>query len=262
VPQLRPADFNRGEQLMSSIIEKVRKLFAHAESAGQIGNQAEAEAFAAKAQELMLQHKLDSELLTFTEDEPEEQVDIAELDARDLFGTKTVTGWRSVLFNGLAKAHFCRLIRTSRGRVALVGAPSDREVVVYILTQLLRVAPGMAKRAVPDDGWRTRANRNAWLIGFASGINAKLREARAAATRNPNALVVLNRAQERVDAAFREAFPKTTAGGRITSRGSADAYKAGREAGRSHNIHHGVRGGSRSAAGRVTAGALMLGSGR
>ena len=44
---------------MENVIDKLRKIMAHAASAREIGNLAEAEAFAAKAQELLLRHKLD-----------------------------------------------------------------------------------------------------------------------------------------------------------------------------------------------------------
>lgn len=40
------------------ILEKLRKLQAHADSAAEIGNEAEAEAFAAKVQELLTAYKI------------------------------------------------------------------------------------------------------------------------------------------------------------------------------------------------------------
>lgn len=249
---------------MSSILEKVRKLFAHAESAGQLGNQAEAEAFAAKANALLVQHKIDAALLRQEDDTPDELVDVTELGAKDVFGTALVAGWRSILLNGITKAHFCRAIKTGRGMFTVVGAKSDREVALYLLEQLLRVAPKLAAEAVPEPiGWArtTRRDRNAWLLGFAQGVSAKLREARDAARSNPNALVVLNQAQRRTDEAFAVAFPRRTTGGRITFTGSREAYDAGKAAGRAHNVSHGV-GGSRGAAGYVMGGRLRLGAGR
>jgi hypothetical protein len=248
---------------MSSMIEKVRKLFAHAESAGQLGNQAEAEAFAQKASDLLIQHKIDASIIQQTDDTPDELVDVAELNARDIFGTKAAAGWRSALLNGLARAHFCRLVRTSTSTYALVGAASDREVVLYLLAQLLRVAPDMARRAVPEplSYWKQtpRADRNAWLLGFASGIIAKLHETRQAAERSPYALVLV-RAQDAADAKTRELFPQLVKRSAARSTGARSAFEAGREAGRSHNVSQGVRG-SRGAAGHVTGGALRLGAG-
>lgn len=248
---------------MSSIIEKVRKLFAHAESAGKIGNQAEAEAFAAKANDLLIQHKIDSSIIQQTEDTPDELVDVVELHARHIFGTKKAAGWRSVILNGLAKAHFCCLIRTSGQTYSLVGAASDREVVLYLLMQLLRVAPKMAQDAVPEPlshGRRsTRVDRNAWLLGFASGIIAKLREARQAAERSPYALVLV-KSQEATDAKVNELFPRLRNARVDASGGARSAFMAGHAAGRSHDVSQGVRG-SRGAAGHVTGGALRLGAG-
>lgn len=250
---------------MSSILEKVRKLFAHAESAGQLGNQAEAEAFAAKAQALLDQHKIDAALVHLADDTPDELVDIQELGVKELYGTTGAAGWRNILFNGLAKAHFCRLIKTCKGTFALVGAKSDREVVLYLLAQLLRVAPRLAAEAVPEPISRycrtTRADRNAWLLGFASGISAKLREARERAQNtNPNALVLVS-AQKRVDDAYRAAFPNARSLSGPRSYGAKAAFEAGKEAGRAYNVAQGVRG-SRGAAGHVTGGSLRLGSGR
>lgn len=248
---------------VNAVLERVRKLFRHAESAGELGNQAEAEAFAAKANELLIQHKLDAAMLDYTEDQPEEAADVNEYDPRDLFGTKTATGWRSVLLNVVTKAHFCRAIRLSSGRVAVVGAKSDRDVAMYLIDQLLRIAPKLAAKAIPEplSHWHrtTRRDRNAWLMGFASGVGEKLRQAREAVEQNPHALVVLNTANAKTDVAFRQAFPQTQKARSSRFTGSADAYAAGKAAGRSHSFTHGVRGGS--AASRVTGGALRLGSG-
>lgn len=247
----------------TSILDKIRKLFAHAQSAGELGNQAEAEAFAGKANDLLIQHKLDVSLLDMTEAETEEQVDSVELGARDLFGISTISGWRQSLLTVLAKAHFCRSCRIGTSTVAVVGAPSDREVVLYLLDQLLRVAPKLAAKAVPEPiSWArsTRRDRNAWLLGFVVGLRDKLAETRQAAERNPNALVVLNTAREKTDDVFERTFPRSrnVPGPRTT--GAASAYAAGKAAGRSHNLTHGVRGGG-GAASRVTGGSLRLGAG-
>lgn len=52
---------------MSKVIDRIRKLLAQAESAGEIGSQAEAETFAAAAQDLALEHGIS--LLDVTEEE-------------------------------------------------------------------------------------------------------------------------------------------------------------------------------------------------
>ena len=48
----------------NNILERIRKLFAMEQSAGSIGNEHEAAAFAAKVSELMNQHNVDKSELT------------------------------------------------------------------------------------------------------------------------------------------------------------------------------------------------------
>jgi hypothetical protein len=229
-----------------NIIDKIRKLFAHAESAAQIGNQAEAEAFATKANELLLAHKLDATVIAFADDTPEELVNSEDIPNTELFGTKGNAGWRAVLFNAVAKAHFCRIVLSS-GKVVVFGTPSDRAVAKWVFEQLEAAAPKLAAEAIPTaTGWdRTpRRARNAWLVGFAAGIHDKLLALRAEQVRNPNALVIVNRLKEQVDGAVGDRFPRLT-----SARGpqvSHNAFYDGREAGRAHNVQRGVGGSVRS----------------
>lgn len=239
---------------MSQILDRIRKLFAHADSASAIGNQAEAEAFAAKAAQLLAEHKIDRSAVSLSE-EPEEAIVMETVLTSDLLGIKTKGGWRSVLAEGLSRAYFVRLVignrdwKTGSYPVYVFGKASDREVFTYALQTLIAVIEEAGEKAAVG-----RRERTGYRLGFAVGICQKLRAERIEQERssNPHA-VVLASAREAVAKVVREAFPNTVKG-RASRTTAHDAYAAGKADGAAHNFRRGVYGGKGSN--------LQLGGGR
>lgn len=129
-----------------SLLIKLAKLKAKADSCQAIGNQVEAELFAAKVQELLLAHKLsmaDIDTATLDMGDPiqKESVDPPGLEKK-----RTRTWYSETLAQTVAKAHFCRsLIRSDSSTISFVGRNSDREVAIYIYTYLLRMMTYLEK---------------------------------------------------------------------------------------------------------------------
>lgn len=93
---------------IDKVIDKVQKLHAHAESAKKIGNEAEAQAFAAKVQELLTQYKLSMSDVEFARRDDEDPIDQAEVNlTKHGFRTKQVRiEWQEMLAAVIGRSSF------------------------------------------------------------------------------------------------------------------------------------------------------------
>lgn len=136
---------------MTPIVEKLKKLIAHEQSARVIGNTAEAESFATKIQEMLVRHKLSMS-----------EVECAAEDQTNPIGTavsptkKTrVASWAGVLAWGIAQSFYCdHLVRDGHGRrkteIAFIGRESDREAAAALFNYLYALGIEMAVAKICD----------------------------------------------------------------------------------------------------------------
>jgi len=135
----------------NSIINKIQKLLAKAESAEEIGNLEEAAAFSAKVNELLMKHNLQ---MADLDTEEESEVTHTEIEAEDLSITKQKGGWTINLMTTLCGFNFCKPLYntsfdlkirdTARGAklrkkkkvdgVIIIGKHENVEVVKYLYT--------------------------------------------------------------------------------------------------------------------------------
>jgi hypothetical protein len=175
------------------ILDKLAKLAAKAESAAEIGNQAEAEAFAAKVQELLLRHQI---------------ADWEVVDAQGKLGGKTLkdrvvqkwwraedygltykrkrSAWAENLGSFLAHSFDCQMrIVTGSNTVVFYGIDDDVEVLCQLYATLLTKLEKMSQRSYDREyakrydndlpTWDMRGYRKSYLDGAVSGIAKKLR---------------------------------------------------------------------------------------
>lgn len=234
------------------IIDKIKKLHAKAESAAEIGNADEAAAFAAKVQELLDTNRLEMAVLSTTEEV--EAVEDIYLDGDELGFRKgkRYVQWFSTLVSGIAKVNGCVSLGCQGStNQRIIGAGSDRAIVQYLVTLLVRESNRLLENAKAEyeaalimglvtRRWR-KVDTNSWRLGFASGIRERLRQQRAAfLDHNPNALVVLAR-NEAECKAIRAGIDTVSASGNATLTG---AYHSGRNAAADANINNGIGGAS------------------
>jgi hypothetical protein len=227
------------------MLERVRRLLAKAEGAA---NDAERDAYNAKAAELIARYGIEEALLAADRHEQQQPgdrvVDLHPPYARDkgslLAAVATPLRVRVVLRSS-------RGIREASPRLSmhLFGMEADLERVDVLFTSLLvQAAHGLAV-ARPDDPYESvAAYRRSWMIGFAAVIQRRLSEAGAAvtaeadATRGSNgrdgvsaSLVLADRSQL-VDAAVSQAYPRlrTARGRSLSGSGSGDGAAAARRA--------------------------------
>lgn len=231
---------------MTAVMDRIQKLHDMAESAKGVGNQEEAEAFAAKVLQMLDQHRLDSAFLEAIEDV--EEVESMYVDGAD-FGYRngqSKVSWFRTLVDGLCKVNGCRNIGAGGTRMLIIGVKSDREIVQYLASILIREMDRLLKVwkvEISDEGgvMPSRADCNGWRVGFARGIGERLaRQRREFLDHNPNALLVINRHAVAVNDASKKIRTVT---GRRTSISSQWGYNAGKSAAADANIHSGVNGG-------------------
>jgi len=153
-------------------LERVRALLAKAESTG---FDEEAEAFTAKAQELMTRHSIDAALLASHAEGTQagEQPTGVRIGVDDPYAQA-----KGYLLTVVGEASRCRTVLSPHfGFATIFGFEADLGSVELLYTSLLL----QARRAMEDIGRtgkraRSRSFRQSFLVGFATRIGDRLRE--------------------------------------------------------------------------------------
>ena len=216
------------------ILDKVRKLLAKAEDPACTA--AEAEAFNAKAAELIAKYGVDRALLA----EADPTSDIVGDRVIDLPAPYALD--KCALLAGVATELRCRAVQRRDGRgfaIHLFGFASDLERVELLFTSLLvQASQALAAQQAPP--WENlAAYRRSWLAGFTYAVVTRLRtaESRAAEARDTTtgersvALVLADRSAD-VTQRVAEAYPKLRFAGprRLAGSGRRNGYDAGQRA--------------------------------
>ena len=161
------------------IIERIKKLHDHAASAQKLGSLEEAQAFAAKVQEMLVEYNLTLWEVESTQEQRDEQ----ELLQRFGKGEKVSYrcsqaghGWKLELLNTLATANFCRgLVQSQLGTAYVYGRLENIETTMWLYHYLSTQLMYLAQRA-----WRERKQQRRrtsrfrflrhWLLGAVDGV--------------------------------------------------------------------------------------------
>lgn len=203
------------------ILDKIRKLHRHAESARNIGSEAEAQAFAQMVNQLLNKHRLELTDIQFEEQRRNEPVTEAEIDFRkygDTYRGKPVEWkfkrqrieWIERLADIVARAHSCQiLIMDKTNRLFLAGTETNRQIAEYVLITLMRAAEKLswdeyAKyfykcRDELGDVTLARGFRHAWLISFIHRIHERFQEEKAKMNQDKTGTALVRYDRERAD---------------------------------------------------------------
>jgi hypothetical protein len=195
-----------------TMLHKIRGLLAKAEATP---FDAEADAFTAKAQELIARYRIDRALLSARETHDREAPLARHVHLEAPYVTAKV-----VLLSGVALANGCRSVWPKPLRhVELFGFADDLDSVEELFTSLLVQATAALRRAGSKQNdfgrSRTTAFRRAFLMAFAVRIGHRLRET-VTATINVavgdsggELMPILAARTDAVDALTRASYPST-----------------------------------------------------
>ncbi len=206
------------------VLNRIRALLAKAEGTEYA---AEAEAFTAKAQELISRHAIDEALLHAAE--PQVHVVARRVHLANPYAVMKVR-----LLDSVARANRSKVIYLDSYAIAtVVATPTDVTHVEMLFTSLLiQATRAMAEAgaARPGSFDRSVTFRRSFLAAYAHRIGERLAEAdrETAQSYGTDLVPVLARQTAAVDATFDRMFPHTVqlSGGYLDGRG----WKAGREA--------------------------------
>lgn len=231
------ADLHRFEAASGAdarVTEKVRALIAKAEATTFAE---EAEAFMAKAQELITRHAIDEVTLSAGRGPAPSEVVVRHVLLEDPYLKP-----KYVLLSGVAEANRCRaVLLPGYGFATVFGAPSDVEAVEMLFTSLLAQATSFMISAGEGQGRRTKSFRHAFLLAFGGRIAQRLAEATADAVHEAPreqkaSLPALVERERAATAAAGEAFPETRSIALSASNGSG--VVAGRDAANRASLGH------------------------
>ncbi|WP_028927340.1 DUF2786 domain-containing protein [Pseudonocardia acaciae] len=224
------------EEVDPKVLAKVRALLAKAESTDFPD---EADAFFAKAQELMSRYSLERAVL-YARDDGAGGGSRVRTGGRRIWLDNPYLSAKSMLVGTVASANHCRAVFDSAlGFVTVLGERTDVEIVEVLTTSLL-VQAGRAMlaagRQVDRRGQsRTKSFRQSFLVSFAQRIGERLasaaEQAEAEVTESigdGRLLPVLAAKEEAVQELVDELFPRLTTR-RVTVSNSA-GWTAGRAA--------------------------------
>ncbi|WP_127500449.1 DUF2786 domain-containing protein [Actinoplanes solisilvae] len=226
-----PDEGDSNGELDQRLLDRVRALLAKAEATD---FPEEADAYTAKAQELMTRHRIDHALLA------------AKADKRDRPGSRRIAVDnpyempKSLLLQAVAEANSCRAVWMKRfGLVAVVGYAADLDATEVLFTSLLvqatRAMTGAGSKTDRAGRNTTRSFRQSFLTSYAHRIGERLTTASeqvaqetAASTRGAALLPVLAARTDAVNDAVAEQFPEMTHVS--TSVNNHDGWASGRAA--------------------------------
>jgi hypothetical protein len=196
--------------LPDGLLERVRALLAKAESTT---FDAEAEAFTAKAQELMTRHRVDRALLDASADRSDGPI------GRRIGTEDPYADAKASLLGVVADANGCRAVWSKEFSFTTVfGFPDELDSVEELFTSLLVQATSALRREGSkfDSSGRSRTTRfrRSFLVAFAIRIGERLRATvaetvAAASAEIGTALVpVLAKRADEAEAAAEHAFPQ------------------------------------------------------
>jgi hypothetical protein len=211
--EARPGAVTEPAVLDQRVLDRVRALLAKAESTD---FPHEADAFTAKAQELMARHRIDHVLLVAGTGERDQPV------TRRVAIDNPYEAPKSLLLQVVADANSCRAVWTKRfGFTTVVGFRTDLDSTELLFTSLLVQATKAMTQAKPSTDMygrnTTRSFRQSFLTAYASRIGERLgatsdevgQEA-AGSARSSQLLPVLAARDDAVRDAFEKQFPQLT----------------------------------------------------
>lgn len=217
----------------NDILDKIKKLRATGVSLGKGGHAGGAELYAAKAQDLLIKHKITLAELERSEALGDDPIGFEVFTPGDCPADKRCW-WAHSLAVCVGKAHFCIVIGMSRtSDFKIVGRSKDREIALYMFDYLSNVMQILELLESQKLTGPKRGFKDSYYSGFISGVREKYEKAmrKAKDGEGGTALVVCSKAVE--DWAHTK-FDLITSRSRASFSGTG--FGSGKEAGKSMDL--------------------------
>jgi len=198
------------DDVPEKVLRTIRALLAKAESTD---FEAEAEAFTAKAQQMMTRHSIDTAMLAAqAATGARAGVVLRRVHLHDPYAPQ-----KAILLSVIADVNGVRCVwEADYGFSSLMGFPVDVHLTEVLFTSLLvQATHGVAAATAGRSAQRTAAFRRAFIVSFAQRISERLEAARqegeveAEAQYGGSLVPVLAHRREQVDRMFHDTFPNT-----------------------------------------------------
>ena len=147
-----------------SILQKVEKLIRHEVSARKLGSIAEADAFAAKARQLILQHRVDRLAHNCADTLPVVDTDAVTAQQAGISSLRTRQEWSERLAAAVAGAFHCEVVlRSGSNTVIFLGHDKDRKAAASLYSELAGKAFSACEHEFKQ--WKLRRQRMSGLNG-------------------------------------------------------------------------------------------------
>ncbi len=216
-------------EIDAKALKTIRALLAKAEATT---FEAEAEAFTAKAQELMTRHSIDAAILAASTAAGGHR----DIHSRRVHIDNPYADEKATFLAAIAHVNGAKCVWSpSAGFSTLMGYPVDLQLTDVLFTSLLvQATHASATATAHDKRLRTPSFRRAFLVSFADRVAERLELTRAKVTHLAEAdygsalVPVLARKAAEVQSAYAEAFPNAT--NMPARRYNANGWHAGRQA--------------------------------
>ena len=160
---------------LERIKEKLRKLMRKEESARELGNLAEAEAFATKIQQMLINYELEIAEIKDSSDREILSIDEELIDC-SLLTNRHESSWVVFLYDAAAKGNFCKVIITGGGisklQIILIGNPINKEFTHYMVHQMLSKLRNLSRLSFKE--YKGADKRNTYIRSFLRGASTGL----------------------------------------------------------------------------------------
>jgi hypothetical protein len=194
------------------IIDKLKKMMAHAKSAEAIGSEAEAQAFATRVQQMIAQHMIDQSELEREEEQLINEIVSESPGWKQVRVRRKRVPWLNTLATCVADGNFCSLLISPKSsQVWFVGRKSNVELAIEVYTRLVDLAESIADKEYVkffyecrDNGDQTAARgfRQSFLEGFARRMKMKyweeLKNIEDIAAKKVGAMVLFKSEREKI----------------------------------------------------------------
>lgn len=204
------------------LIEKLAAIKRGEESAREVGNEEEAQMFAATLRSLLLKHNLSMTEVEFRNQDQVEPVDNERVDWSK-YGIPHKARrirWVELLGNVVTNAHGCRiLVVPGSNTLYIVGRKSNRELAGYVLAVLVRSAEKLAQKSYDVFYWqcektgtqhRARGYKASFLNGFINRIAERYEDQTRTVDADPSTCTAIVRINSDLAAVNRWVQEQTT----------------------------------------------------